>query len=579
MAKESLPKLTEAQVRKLATAQSFERGQRYFKDGAIIEPVLQGDELRAECAGSEYEPYELSVTFDKKGVAEMDCTCPYDQGGVCKHLVALLLTWTRKPEAVRRLDSLDKMLAERSKEELIAIVKQMVKRDATLLHVIELATAGPRPGKPMNVTAYRNQARRAMQSESPQMIERELKSLREVAARLAKGGDWLNAGAIYHVALDEAVGGYDDLVHSMDYDGDISVAIDELVEGLKKCLEKSQADAKTRLAWIETMLEAYLTDIEIGGIDLAPSAAEAVLQLANDDEWAWVEGRLRDEIGSGGGRHFKHECLVGFLTSGLESRERAEEADQLIRELGTPEQQAYLLIGEGEIAEAMKMVKKIVVGKPGLVRQFADALLAAGAKQEALALVMEQGGDHWNNRDWLAKYYRQHGTPREAVEAQMKVFLASPNTETFKALREVGKKARDWDAIRADALGRLEREEKIGPLIEIALHEGDVARALALLPRVKTAGWYSNDHKLEVARAAEKEDPQAAIALYQELAERAIGNRSRGAYQQAVDYLNRAKKLAGRLDGEAEWQSYLQSLRARYPTLRALQEELSKARL
>jgi hypothetical protein len=61
----------------------------------------------------------------------------------------------------------------------------------------------------------------------------------------------------------------------------------------------------------------------------------------------------------------------------------------------------------------------------------------------------------------------------------------------------------EWDAIRADALGRLEREEKIGPLIEIALHEGDVARALALLPRVKTSGWYSNDHKLEVARAAE----------------------------------------------------------------------------
>jgi uncharacterized Zn finger protein len=84
---------------------------------------------------------------------------------------------------------------------------------------------------------------------------------------------------------------------------------------------------------------------------------------------------------------------------------------------------------------------------------------------------------------------------------------------------------------------------------------------------------------LEVARAAEKEHPQAAIALYQELAERAIGNRSRGAYQQAVDYLKRAKKLAGTLNGEAKWQSYLQSLRARYPTLRALQEELSKARL
>src|SRR5262249_23661274 len=162
------------------------------------------NELRAECNGSEYEPYELSVTFNKKSVTEMDCTCPYDQGGVCKHLVALLLTYMHKPQAVRQLDSLDKTLTERSNDELIAIIKRMVKRDGKRLHVIELASAGPKPGKPMNVAAYRNQAHRAMNSESPQMIERELKSLRETAARLAKAGDWLNAGAIYHVALDEA---------------------------------------------------------------------------------------------------------------------------------------------------------------------------------------------------------------------------------------------------------------------------------------------------------------------------------------------------------------------------------------
>jgi tetratricopeptide (TPR) repeat protein len=178
------------------------------------------------------------------------------------------------------------------------------------------------------------------------------------------------------------------------------------------------------------------------------------------------------------------------------------------------------------VDEAMKMIKKIIVGKPGLVTQFADSLLAAGGKQEALALVIENNRDHWNNRDWLAQYYRKHGTPQEAVEAQVKLLLSSPNVEKFKTLREVGKKAGDWEMVRAETLKALEREGKIGAL-----------------------------------------------------AERAIGNRSRGAYQQAVDYLKRAKKLAERLKGGAEWQSYVQNLRLRYPTLRALQEELSKARL
>jgi hypothetical protein len=578
MARESFPRLTEAQVRKLSSAQSFDRGQRYFKDGAIIEPLLQGHQLRAQCAGSDYDPYQLSVTFNKNGVAEMDCSCPYEYEGACKHLVALLLVCVHQPQEVRRLKSLDKVLAERSQAELITIIKEMVKRDAKMLHVIELATAGPGPGKAMNIAAYRNQARRAMQSESLQLILRELKSLRGTAAQLAKAGDWLNAGAIYNVALDEALGGYDDLVHSMDYDGQICMVIDDLAEGLKKCIEKGRVDDRTRLGWIETLLEAYLKDIHLGGIDLAPNAAEAVLESANDAEWEWIEERLRGEISHSG--EFERQCLVGFLSEGFEARDRAEEAAQIIRELGTSEQQAHLLIDEGEIAEAMKMIKKIIVGKPGLVTQFADALLAAGAKQEALGLVVEQGGDGRRSRDWLAEYYRKHGTPQEAVDAQMKLFLGLPGVEGFKKLREVGKKAHDWERVRSEALNALEREGKIGPLIEIALEEGDVGHALTLLARFKTeAGWGYRDYRWEVARAAEKEYPGEAIRLYQELAEREIGHRSRGAYQHAVDYLKQAKKLAGKLNGGGEWQSYLENLRARYPTLRALQEELNKARL
>ncbi len=78
-------------------------------------------------------------------------------------------------------------------------------------------------------------------------------------------------------------------------------------------------------------------------------------------------------------------------------------------------------------------------------------------------------------------------------------------------MREVGKKAGDWETVRANALKALEREEKFGALIEIALEEGDVSRALALLPRAKTSGWYSRDYKWEVAQAAEKKHPDAAV--------------------------------------------------------------------
>lgn len=53
MAEEKLPRLTEAHVRVLATEKSFERGQTYYRDGAVLEPVRQARDLRAQCEGSD----------------------------------------------------------------------------------------------------------------------------------------------------------------------------------------------------------------------------------------------------------------------------------------------------------------------------------------------------------------------------------------------------------------------------------------------------------------------------------------------------------------------------------------------
>src|SRR5437763_14208792 len=106
---DKLPRLTEAQVRKLASGQSFERGEDYLRGGAILEPVSQGMELRTECAGSKAEPYQVSAVLSEEGIVETSCTCPYDWGGACKHSVALLLIYVRRPKAFRVVAPLEAM--------------------------------------------------------------------------------------------------------------------------------------------------------------------------------------------------------------------------------------------------------------------------------------------------------------------------------------------------------------------------------------------------------------------------------------------------------------------------------------
>ena len=186
MAKGKLPRITEADVRGLASEKSFERGKSYYQDGTIMDPVRQGMELRAYCEGSEYEPYHLSVTLAKEGVEDTSCTCPYDWGGICKHLVALLLTYVHNPGVFRVVPPLKEMLAQSSKQELIAIITQMIKREPELMVVVELsaATQQGREGKSVNEAAYRRQAQQALRHDNLRFIEKSPTKIERVWQRI-----------------------------------------------------------------------------------------------------------------------------------------------------------------------------------------------------------------------------------------------------------------------------------------------------------------------------------------------------------------------------------------------------------
>ena len=86
----ALPKITESIIRAGATPQSFQRGKEYYQDGAISNITRQDNVLAGECEGTSAPYYRVSVTLDEAGIREVTCTCPYEYGGYCKHVVALL---------------------------------------------------------------------------------------------------------------------------------------------------------------------------------------------------------------------------------------------------------------------------------------------------------------------------------------------------------------------------------------------------------------------------------------------------------------------------------------------------------
>ena len=133
-----IPKITESQIKALTSNESYTRGLAYYRDGTILNPEREGMTLRAQVKGREYRPYNIRIELDVNGIADLSCNCPYEYGGLCKHLVAVLLTFVHQPQKFLVQLPLRDVLAQYSREELIVIIERMVKRNPKLRKLINI---------------------------------------------------------------------------------------------------------------------------------------------------------------------------------------------------------------------------------------------------------------------------------------------------------------------------------------------------------------------------------------------------------------------------------------------------------
>lgn len=131
------PDLTEAAIRRLARPQSFERGEDYYERGAVLEITRRGELLRATVEGSQYEPYHVQIEVDGTGVVETACSCPYDHGGICKHRVAVLLTYIREPDDIDQRSPVSELVADADPELLRDLLVDLAEGHPELAERIE----------------------------------------------------------------------------------------------------------------------------------------------------------------------------------------------------------------------------------------------------------------------------------------------------------------------------------------------------------------------------------------------------------------------------------------------------------
>ncbi len=132
-----LPELTEAMVRRVATEESFERGYEYYDEGAVLSLIMREGVLHASVEGSNPQPYTVRCIFDERGVTSATCTCPYDWGGWCKHIVATLLAVIHEPETIEERPPLATLLNGLDREQLQGLLLKLVEREPSLQETVE----------------------------------------------------------------------------------------------------------------------------------------------------------------------------------------------------------------------------------------------------------------------------------------------------------------------------------------------------------------------------------------------------------------------------------------------------------
>ncbi len=575
----ALPTLDEAEIRAQVGARNLTEGRRYA-ERRLTRTQRKGDTLLADCQGSRPVPYHVEVTLAADGIEDAECSCPVGGGGQCKHVAAVLLAWREAPEEFVEARDLDALLEKRSKAELIALVKQLLRREPGLEDLLDLPlpVAGRR-SRQVNPEVYRRRVDAAFSLDEHKWgaslaAAEALLPIREMGEQFLEQGDRGGAAAVF-IALAQ---GFMENHERFPYDdGELSSLFDAALNGLDGCLEAEPEDDGLRATIFATLVEIYILG---GEYVYGDQAAEVVVARSTAAERPALAARLRQRISEEWKRDAGEDEETGntFLLR-LEGDAMDDETFlNACRAAGLLDDAVERLLARGRIEEAAKEAgASSAYDCLGLMERFVRHGHAGVAEQLARERLKRR--DDPRLLQWLQERVAARGDTPAALELSERLFRAGPTLDRFQQTRALAMELGRWEALRPQLLAVPDREREASVLAQIYLDEGEIDRALEAVRAGRGQDWSLRQVELQVARAAEATHPREAIRIYLDRAEQWIEHRGRASYQEAAEELQRARALYEQLGDLATWTRTIEGVRARHKHLWALKQELAAAGL
>ncbi len=586
----NIANLSETDLRYHTTDKSFQRGEDYYRSGAVTDLCQRGNCLCGEVEGNEAAPYQITIQFDAGGISGATCTCPYDYEGWCKHIVAVALTSIRKPETIQQRLSLNELLDRLNHVQTQTLVQELVAREPGLLNQIDrfvtkissptvqqVSTTEPRIKRQTSVDPqpYRYQTKQMMRNclqhweegweENP--IDIDFPDILGQVQAFIDRGDGNDALVILAAITEACVEEWEEV---SDY-GEESYSLIEQLDPV----------------WAAAVLTAELSSVE--AIDLQVNleewqdrlggefeiAAEALRQGWDTPELlAILQGENADLWEDG--RPSYADKLTRIRLEILNLQERYPEYLNLARAEDLIEEYLVMLAQMGQIAEVMvasvrikdagqaltiakvlreqdALTEALSIAKAGL--ELPDRISTSQAEQQFFTVHQSPLLDRhrYELADWTSELAQGLDDPITALTARTMAFKLRPSMEGYQQIKTLAGDA--WQSLQLDLLQHLRLMDSWSHAeakVQIFLSEGLVDDAISTV-----TDSYARANLIPVVMdAAMIYKPEWVIATAIRPAEDIMNRGKAESYQEAVNWLAKARAAYLQSGRQSEWQEY-----------------------
>ncbi|MGA3116637.1 MAG: SWIM zinc finger family protein [Syntrophobacteraceae bacterium] len=590
-----LADLTQKVIEQFAGTKIFARGYDYYESENVSRLTYDPDteSISAEVAGNTGD-YDVEIE-QVDGDIQASCNCPFD-GYPCKHIVAVLLSFINHrrehlreaKKAKSRNAAIEARIRKLSTEELAGMVMTCARRYPDFQGELMVRFE---PDRKQTLDALLKQVARAFpsiesRSYSTDNIARDLKrvlqSVESAEKTIGLDVNWAVADSILN-ELNE-YGMNDDALEEVLFDV-LQVLKDFLVG--KVALAARKREIIDRLMYFYNWGNCGVVDIVYDTVmDLCSEKQDyqAVIEKleSRNQSSSYIRGLLADLYQLIGDERAELAVLERELRYGMDYWSLAEYwLRRGNRDKATRVVEEGIEKGEGRKQELYDFLQQDFE-KRGDYVGLANLLERKAQRNDLLNGTLRADPIYLSLRD----YYRlrdDYGSLLKLLQLCLK-----RNEIDFGVYREAKEalKENDRAAFEKEMISRLRREQKdrkstwsLGPsqalktLAEIHAYKEDLDQLFEVV---------KGEHELLVKYEDRLLSLHSShyLSEYRARAESLIAERGRGNYLQAVEYLKKVRTIyRDMLKRSEEWDRYIRGIRENNKTLRALHEELRKARL